>query len=256
MKTVAGVDLAMQMFEHSTEYGCEYNYGRVMRVEVEDNVRKVICDDGSVYTAYAIILATGTVEKKLGLENEERLTGRGISYCAVCDGAFYKEKVVTVIGGGNSALEEALYLTQFASHVRIVIRRDVFRAEPHIQDLVSKHPKIEVITKSIPTAYIEEDGKISGVVLTNVDTKEKKTYPTSAVFPYIGSTPATQAVAHLKVTDSEGYLIVNEKMETSVPGVYGAGDVCSKNLRQIVTAVGDGAVAAQMIFHYIQELNH
>jgi len=94
------------------------------------------------------------------------------------------------------------------------------------------------------------------VVLMNVDTKEKKTYPTSAVFPYIGSTPATQAVAHLQVTDSEGYLIVNEKMETSVPGVYGAGDVCSKNLRQIVTAVGDGAIAAQQIFHYIQELNH
>lgn len=256
MKTVAGVDLAMQMFEHSTEYGCEYNYGRVMRVEVDGKIRKVICDDGNVYTAYAVILATGTVEKKLGLENEERLTGRGISYCAVCDGAFYKEKVVTVIGGGNSALEEALYLTQFASHVRIVIRRDVFRGEPHIQDLVNKHPKIEIITKSIPASYQEEDGKISGIVLTNVDTKEKKSYPTSAVFPYIGSTPATQAVAHLNVTDPEGYLIVNEKMETKVPGVYGAGDVCSKNLRQIVTAVGDGAVAAQMIFHYIQELSH
>jgi len=253
MKLVSGVELAMQMFEHSTEYGGEYLYGRVIRIESEGLVRRVLCDDGAVYTSRTVILATGTVEKKLGLANEERLTGRGISYCAVCDGAFYREKIVTVIGGGNSALEEALYLTQFASKVRIVIRRDVFRAEPHIIETVLKSPKIEIIKKHLPTAYIEEDGKISGIVLTHVDTKEETQYPTSAVFPYIGATPATQAVAHLAITNSEGHLVVNERMETSVKGIFGAGDVCAKPLRQIVTAVSDGAVAAQQAFHYIQE---
>lgn len=253
VKEISGVDLAMQMFDHSTSYGCEYQYGKVMKIEDEGNVKKVVCEDGTVYSSYAVILATGSVEKKLGLANEERLTGRGISYCAVCDGAFYKDKVVTVIGGGNSALEEALYLTQFASKVRIVIRRDVFRAEPHVQEMVAKNPKIEVVKHHIPIEYVEEDGKVTGIVLKNVISNEMTTYDTAGVFPYIGSIPATQAVAHFPVIDQDGYLVVNEKMETAIPGLYGAGDVCAKVLRQIVTAVSDGSIAAQQIFHYIQD---
>ncbi len=251
IKEINGADLAYSMFEHSTHFGAEYLYGDVSYIK-EGKIKEVHCEDGTVYTTRAIIIATGTIERLLNIPGEETYTGKGVSYCAVCDGAFFKNQIVTVIGGGNGALEESLYLTQFASQVNIVIRRDVFRAEPHIQNLIESNEKINIIRKHIPIEILAEDNKVSALVLENVDTKEKNTINTKAVFPYIGADPCTTFVKDLDILDEKGYIIVNEDMQTSIKGIYGAGDVTKKTLRQVVTATSDGAIAAQQAFHYIK----
>ncbi len=253
IQSVTGVDLAMSMFEHAQAQGVQYQYGYVEDVIKKDKTFEVVCQD-NVYYAKTVIVATGTVENRLNLEGEEKLIGRGVSFCAVCDGAFYKEQVVSVIGGGNSALEEAVYLTQFASKVYVIIRRDVFRADQAAIDVATQNPKIEFIKLHKPVAYQVSDNKISGLVLEHSQTHQSKTIQTNAVFQYIGANPATNMVKKLNLLTEEGYMIVNDKMETEIPGLYGAGDVCEKPLRQIVTATGDGAVAAQQAFHYIQKL--
>ena len=246
-----GADLAMKMYEHSVAFNCESLFHTVVRVEDLGEEKKVICSDGTEYRTKAVIVATGTKERLMNIPNEKELTGRGVSYCAVCDGAFYRNKVCTVIGGGNSALEESLYLTQFASQVNIVIRRDVFRADQIAQDKVLANDKIHIIRKAIPVEIKEADGKVSAIVLQNVDTKENFEVPTSGIFPYIGADPCTDMVRDLGVLNKAGYIVVNPDMSTSVKGIYGAGDVCEKVLRQVVTAVNDGAIAAQSAFHYI-----
>lgn len=252
IKETNGADLAYQMFEHSTHFGAEYCYGDVEKI-VDTGVEKEIhCKDGQLYKAKVVIIATGTKERLLGVPGEKEYTGRGVSYCAVCDGSFFREKIVTVIGGGNSALEESLYLTQFASQVNIVIRREVFRAEPIIQKAIEENPKIKIIRSQVPEEIKGVDGKVSEIVLKHVATGELTTMPTSAVFPYIGADPCTEFAQELNILDQRGYVIVNDKMETSISGIYGAGDVTVKNLRQVVTAANDGAIAAQQAFHKIK----
>ncbi len=250
IKEVNGADLAYQMYDHATSLGTEYLYGDVVKIE-DGEAKKVICADGTEYTSKTIIIATGTQERLLNIPNEKELTGKGVSYCAVCDGSFFKDQVVTVIGGGNSALEESIYLTQFASKINLVIRRDVFRAEEAIQECVEKHPKINIIRKHIPTEIIGTDGFVSAIVLENVDTKEKQTIETKGIFPYIGAFPITSSAEGLGITNTQGYIVTNESMETTVPGIFAAGDCVDKQLRQVVTACSDGAIAAQKAFHYI-----
>ncbi|AMC92543.1 thioredoxin reductase [Erysipelothrix larvae] len=253
--SINGADLSMKMYTHSTNYGAQYLYGDVKDIEVDGDVRVVVTEDGSRYTAKAVIAATGTVERTLGFPEDELLLGRGLSYCAVCDGAFFKQKNVIVIGGGNSALEEAVYLTQFADKVTIVIRRDVFRGDTHAQEELLKNPKIEVVRKHKPAAYIlNDDGKISGMKFVHSDTNEPLEIKADGVFPYIGADPATGYLKNLGVLDSQGYIIADSRMHTSVPGVFAAGDALDKPLRQIVTATSDGSVAAQEAFHYIQTI--
>lgn len=251
IKEIAGADLAYQMFEHSTHFGAEYLYGDVTEI-IDGNPKIIRCQDGSEYTAKSVIVATGTRERLLGIPNEKELTGKGVSYCAVCDGSFFRNMPVTVIGGGNSALEESLYLTQFASQVNVVIRRDVFRAEPIIQKAIEENPKINIIRSHVPVEIIESDGKVGGIVLKNVNDSKVITIPTKAVFPYIGADPCTEFVQQLDILDERGYLRVNAEMETALPGIYGAGDVTAKTLRQVVTAANDGAIAAQRAFHFIK----
>ncbi|MFV0479842.1 MAG: thioredoxin-disulfide reductase [Anaerorhabdus sp.] len=251
IKEINGADLAYQMYDHTTSLGAEYLYGDVTKIENLDTFKKVICADGNEYTAKVIIIATGTQERLLGVPNEKELTGKGVSYCAVCDGSFFKDKVVTVIGGGNSALEESLYLTQFASKINLVIRRDVFRAEETIQEHVENHPKINIIRQHVPVEILEEGGFVSAIVLENVETKEKQTIETKGIFPYIGAYPITSSAEGLGITNTQGYIVVNEAMETTVSGIFAAGDCTDKQLRQVVTACGDGAIAAQKAFHYI-----
>ena len=251
IKETSGADLAYQMFEHSTHFGAEYLYGDVVEIKTNDGI-EIFCADGTVYQSKAVIVATGTQERLLNIQGEKEYTGMGVSYCAVCDGSFFKNKAVAVIGGGNSALEEALYLTQFASEVHVVIRRDVFRAEPIIQKQIEENSKIKIIKKHIPKEIIGKEGKVCAILLEDVESKQKQTLSVSAVFPYVGADPCTEFVQQLKICDKHNYIIVNDKMETSVPGIYGIGDVIVKNLRQVVTAAGDGAIAAQQVFHYIQ----
>lgn len=251
---ISGVDLAMSMFDHATSLGVVYQYGQVEEI-IKDKKHFEIITQDNVYYAKAVIVATGTVENRLNLDKEETLLGKGVSFCAVCDGAFYKDHVVSVIGGGNSALEEAVYLTQFAKKVYVIMRRDVFRADQMAIDIAKNNPKVEFIFKHKPVAYHIEDGKISGLMLEHSETKEPKTIQTSAVFQYIGANPATHMVKALDIIDEEGYIIANEHQQTKVKGLFAAGDVCVKPLRQIVTATSDGAVAAQEVFHYIQLLD-
>lgn len=252
MDNINGADLAIKMFDHATHYGAQYMYGNVTAIKDKGDYKEVYCEDGNVYTARVVIAATGTKEKTLGLAGEETLTGRGLSYCAVCDGAFFKDKIVTVIGGGNSALEESTYLTQFASQVNLIIRRDVFRGDDKAVQDVLKNKKINVIRKHVPKEFVLTDKKISGLVIENVDTHELTTIETQGLFPYIGANPVTAYLNDLGVLNEEGYIIVDKNCETKIKGLYGIGDALDKTLRQIVTATADGAIAAQHCVPYIQ----
>lgn len=251
IKSTAGVNLASDMFEHSTSFGAEYVYGNVVKVE-DGDTKKVICEDGSVYETKAVIVATGTQERLMHIPNEEENIGRGISFCAVCDGAFFRNKEVAVIGGGNAALEEALYLTQFVNKVCIIMRRDVFRADDIVVQEVMNNEKIEILQKYIPKEVKDDGNKVVGLVIENRDTKEETLLEVAGIFPYIGADPITHFLEGLDVVNEQGYMIVDENMETSVPLLYGAGDVNAKVLRQVVTAVNDGAIAAQNAFHKIK----
>lgn len=252
IKETNGAQLASDMFEHSTAFGSEYLYGNVIKVEDGNPYKKIICDDGNEYEAKAVIVATGTQERMLNIPGETENVGRGVSYCAVCDGAFFRNQEVVVIGGGNSALEESNYLTQFASKVHIVIRRDVFRADQIIQDSIKGNEKINVIPKHVPVRILDDGMRVSGIVLQHVETKEETTIACHGIFPYIGQDPATAFLEGLDVLDERGYMIVDENCETKIPGIYGAGDVIHKKLRQVVTATNDGAIAAQHAFHQIK----
>ena len=248
VKELSGVELATSMFEQSTSFGAEYAYGDVEKVDAD---KKVTLSDGTIIEAKAVIVATGTKERLLKIPGEQENIGRGVSFCAVCDGAFFKNKDVVVIGGGNSALEESLFLTQFANKVTIVIRRDVFRAEKKIQEQIQANDKIEVIVKHIPKEILAENGKVSGIVFENVETKEPMTLSCQGIFPYVGQDPNTVCLEGLGVLDEKGYVIVDDSRQTKIPGLYAAGDVIQKELRQVVTATNDGAIAAQHAFHQI-----
>ncbi len=248
VKELSGVELATSMFEQSTSFGAEYAYGDVEKVDAD---KKVTLSDGTIIEAKAVIVATGTKERLLKIPGEQENIGRGVSFCAVCDGAFFKNKDVVVIGGGNSALEESLFLTQFANKVTIVIRRDVFRAEKKIQEQIQANDKIEVIVKHIPKEILAENGKVSGIVFENVETKEPMTLSCQGIFPYVGQDPDTVCLEGLGVLDDKGYVIVDDSCQTKIPGLYAAGDVIQKELRQVVTATNDGAIAAQHAFHQI-----
>lgn len=253
IKEISGADLAMQMFDHCTSLGAEYLAGKVVKIEADEKEKRVICQDGSGYLAKAIIVATGTQERLLNIPGEKEYTGKGVSYCAVCDGMFFKNKTVTIIGGGNGALEEALYLADLAEKVNIVIRRDVFRAEPFIQDRILNKENIQIIKKHIPLEIKGDGNKVTSICLKNLEDESILELETAAVFPYIGADPCTESVQDLNILDEQGYILVNEKMETAVKGIYGAGDCTKKVLRQVVTAASDGAVAAQSATVYVKE---
>lgn len=253
IKTEPGSQLAMDMFEHSTSFGAVYEYGNVVEIKVDEtdpsSDKQIICEDGTVFQAPAVLVATGTKERLMGIPGEKQNIGRGLSYCAVCDGAFFRDQEVAVIGGGNSALEEAVYLTHFASKVYILMRRNVFRADKIAVDAAKSNPKIEIIQTIVPTEILDDGQHVNGLRITDVTTKEERILPVSGIFPYIGADPVTGFLKHLDVLNPQGYMVVNASMETKIPLLYGAGDVCQKGLRQVVTAVNDGAVAAQDAFH-------
>ena len=183
----------------------------------------------------------------MGIENEEELTGHGVSYCAVCDGPFFKDEEVAVVGGGNSALEEAIYLTKFASKVHLIVRRDVFRADKIIQDHVKANDKIEIHFLKKPHHLIAKDNKVDKLALEDSVTGEISELEVKGVFPFVGLDPVTDFVKDLGITDENGYIITNELMETKIDGIYAAGDVRQKVLRQVVTATNDGAIVGQQV---------
>ena len=253
IKTEPGSQLAMDMFEHSTSFGAVYEYGKVVEIKTDEenpaSDKQIICEDGTIFQAPAVLVATGTKERLMGIPGENKNIGRGLSYCTVCDGAFFRDQEVAIIGGGNSALEEAVYLTHFASKVYILMRRNVFRADKIAVDAAMANPKIEIIQNVVPTEILDDGQHVNGLRISDVTTKEEQILPVSGIFPYIGADPVTGFLKHLDILNPQGYMIVNASMETKIPLLYGAGDVCQKGLRQVVTAVNDGAIAAQDAFH-------
>ncbi len=252
-KMSAGPELAYQMYEHALSFGAKHEYGLVDRIEDHGDEKHVICG-GSVHIAKTVIIATGTVERKMGLEKEEQLTGKGVSYCAVCDAPFYKGKETAVIGGGNSALEEANYLTKFADKVHLIVRRDEFRADKIVQDKIAGNDKIEVHFLKKPHHINETDGKVSGIGLIDSVTNEISEIEVQGIFPFVGLDPVTGFASELGILDEQGYIKTNEHMETAVKGIYAAGDVRQKTLRQVVTATNDGAIAGQGASEYLRTL--
>ncbi|MDY4788146.1 MAG: thioredoxin-disulfide reductase [Bacilli bacterium] len=248
---VKGIDLASKMFEQCLKFGTEFLFGNVVKINNFDNYKEVILESGETYQSKTVVIATGNDVKKMNVPNEDKFYAKGISYCAVCDGALYKDKDMFVIGGGNSALQEALFLTKFAKKVYLVHRRDEFRAEKHLVDKVKNNPKIELLLSYVPVSINGED-HVTSITLLNKKTSQEEVFATNVVFPFIGFEPKTEFLQNLDILDDKGYVIVNDKMETKIKGIYSIGDVNSKPLRQITTAVSDGATAAIEAEHYIQ----
>lgn len=247
---VAGPELAYRMYEHATSFGAVYEYGQVIDLKDHGDYKEVICET-QTYQAKAVIIASGTKERQMGLAQEAELTGRGISYCAVCDGPFFRGEEVIVVGGGNSALQEAEYLTNFVSKVHLVVRRDVFRADKAVSDKVVNNDKVEIHFLRRPYEILSEDHKVSGLVVENSETHEKETILAKAIFPFVGLDPVSSFAKNLGICDEQGYILTDENMQTSTKGIYAAGDVRKKTLRQVVTATNDGAIAAQAIAHQL-----
>ena len=249
---ITGPELSSKMFEHAQKFGAQYKYGDLKSVEDHGEYKLLKTSSEEIKTK-TVIIATGAEYKKIGVPGEDTLAGRGVSYCAVCDGAFFKERELVVIGGGDSAVEEGVYLTKFASKVTIVHRRNELRAQKILQDRAFKNEKIEFIWDT-ELQTINGDDKVKSVTLLDKNTGNKYDYDADGVFVYIGMKPLTQPFENLGILNELNYIEANSEMETSVPGIFAAGDVIDKTLRQIVTATGDGSIAAENAQKYIETL--
>lgn len=249
---IPGPELAMKFFESASAFKAETVYGAVDKVEIKDGNKLVYLAD-KIYQAPVLIIATGATHRKLGVSGEEELAGRGVSYCAVCDGFFFKDKDVMVIGGGDSAVEEGTYLTQFANSVTVVHRRDALRAQKILQKRAFANPKMKFIWDSV-VDEIQGQDQVESIKLRNVKTDEASTLAFDGVFVYVGLVPNSELFTDLGITDEQGWIITDDQMQTAQDGIYAIGDVRAKNLRQVATAVGDGSIAGQKAYDYIQTL--
>ncbi|WP_077307601.1 thioredoxin-disulfide reductase [Terribacillus halophilus] len=251
--SILGPDLSNKMFEHAKKFGAEYAYGDIKEVK-DGKEYKTITAGNKEYKTRALIITTGAKWKKLGVPGEDELSGRGVSYCAVCDGAFFKNRELIVVGGGDSAVEEGVYLTRFADKVTIVHRRDKLRAQPILQQRAIANEKVDFIWDTTVEEINGENNKVGSVTLLNHVTGEKYEKSADGVFIYIGMVPLSEPFASLGITNDLGYIHTNDRMETNVPGIFAAGDIRDKELRQIVTATGDGSIAAQAAQAYVESL--
>lgn len=252
-KSVLGPDLAKDMYESATQFGAEYAYGSVESVEDRGDV-KIVTTDSDTFETKALVIGTGSEYRKLGVTGEDTYGGRGVSYCAVCDGAFFRNKHVVVVGGGDSAIEEGTYLTQLADKVTVIHRRDQLRAQQILQDRAFANPKMEFVWNSNVTEIIGDDKKVTGVKVNNNKTGEDSEIAVDGVFIYVGINPITKPFSNLGITDENGWIETNDHMETKVPGIFAVGDVRKKDLRQVATAVGEGGTAGQSVYTYITAL--
>ncbi|MCF7935562.1 MAG: thioredoxin-disulfide reductase [Synergistales bacterium] len=250
----SGPELVDSFRKHAEKFGTEFREADVKSVELRDGEKVVVTDQGELQ-AEAVIVATGASFRKLGCPGESDYTGRGVSYCAVCDGAFFEEQTIAVIGGGNTAVEEAVYLTQFAEKVYIIHRRDSFRADRVAIEQAMSNDRIVPVWNSVVES-IQGTDMVEKVVLRNTKTGETSELPVAGVFVFVGSTPNDEAVRGLLESSKGGWITTKESMETSVEGIFAAGDVRDKFLRQVVTAASDGAVAAMAAYGYISQQLH
>jgi len=251
---ISGAELAMKMTNHAKKFGLEVISDEVTEVKSEGETRKVAVGASGVdYVGKQMVVATGGSAVKLDVPGEEEFSGKGVSYCAICDGAFFKNEIIAVVGGGDAAVEEAMFLTKFGSKVILIHRRDKLRAQKVIQDRAFKNPKLEYIWDSV-VEEIKGDNKVRSLVLKNVKTGETSDLDVGAVFVFIGFYPNTYMLPDDIKKNEQGYLITDYKMETSVPGIYACGDVRAQLVRQITNAVGDGTTAAMAAVYRLEEL--
>ena len=250
---VGGYDLMEKFEEHADKFGVQkFPMHEIEKIDLKSNPKIILTKD-TEFRAKSVIIATGAQPMKLGVPGEKEFVGRGVSYCAVCDGAFYREKTVAVVGGGNAAVEEAMYLTKFADKVYVIHRRDELRADKIVQERAFKNEKIEFIWDSVVKEILGED-LVHTAVLENVKTKEIKKLPVDGVFPYIGITPNVEKISGQLEQDAGGFIMTDETMKTSIDGVYAVGDVRHTPLRQVITAASDGAIGAVYAVKYIETL--
>ncbi len=253
---ISGMDLGDKMREHAEKLGAQFITDLVVRTELTGPVKKVITEKNT-YEAKTAIIASGATHRKLGVPGEEEFSGRGVSYCATCDGAFYRNKVTVVIGGGDVAVEDAIFLARACSKVYVVHRRDELRAAKVLQDNLLSLPNVEMCWSSAVTEILdhtpdgESIGKVASVMLKDLKTGDVKPLPVDGVFIAVGITPLSALVGDQLEMNEGGYIIADETGETSIPGVFAAGDVRNKQLRQIVTAVADGANAVTSVERYL-----
>ena len=249
---ISGPELADKMFEPLENLGVEHLFGQVEKIEDHGNYKKIITEDEAFETK-TVILASGANHRHLGVPGEEEYNSCGVSYCAVCDGAFFRDEDLLVVGGGDSAVEEAIFLTRFAKSVTIVHRRDQLRAQQLLQERAFANEKISFIWDSVVKEIKGDDRRVTSVVFENVKTGQSSESDFGGVFVYVGLDPVSDFAKDLGICDEAGWIVTDQHMKTAIDGIYAIGDVRQKDLRQITTAVGDGAVAGQEVYKYITE---
>jgi thioredoxin reductase (NADPH) len=252
---VGGFDLAQKMEDQAARFGTEYMDAVVEQVDFSERPFKLTTDRGEVVTADTVIISTGASPRHLGVPGEEKLANRGVSYCATCDGFFFRGKKVVVVGGGNSALDEGLFLTRYVSELVIIHRRDQLRADPILQERAFSNPKVRFIWDSIVSEVLGDEN-VTGVRIKNLQTGEETTLEADGVFPYIGHVPNTAIFKGQIDLDEAGYILADDRTRTNVPGVFAAGDVVDHVYRQAITAAGDGCKAAMEATWFLAEQEH
>lgn len=249
---VDGFTLGMKMQQGAEQFGAKTEYAEVETVDFSDNIKKIKTNAGE-FSAKTVVIASGANPRDLGIENEKELVGRGVHYCAHCDGRFYKDKTVVVVGGGNSAAADTLYLSRLAKKVYLVHRRDTLRATKIYHEPLMKAENVEFLWNSTVSDFVAEN-RVSGVIVKNVNTGNETEIDCDGVFVSIGRKPATEFLGGTVELDKSGYIVADESTKTSIQGVFAAGDVRTKSLRQVVTAVADGAVAVHHAEEYLAEI--
>ena len=246
---MSGMELGKRFLEHARKLGCEVTLGRVTEIRDGGDTKTVVTDGGEIETK-TVIIATGATHSKLGVPGEEEHVGMGVSYCATCDGAFFRNRITAVVGGGDVALEDAIYLSRFASKVYLIHRRDAFRGAKILQDQVIAADNIEILYDTIVKEVTGGD-VVENLLIENVKTKEQTALPVNGVFMAVGTHANLEGIKGLPTRNEAGYIVADESCQTDIPGVFAAGDVRTKPLRQVVTAVADGANAITSIEAYL-----
>ncbi len=247
---IKGIDLVQHMHSHALKAGAEITTGEVKALETDRNLKVIYVEDKWI-EAKAVIIASGASFKRLGIKGEEEFIGRGVSFCATCDAPFYKDLTVAVVGGGDTAVQEAIYLTKFAKKVYLIHRRDKLRATKVLQERLFQNEKVEIIWSST-VEELRGEGLLKEITICCLETGEKKSLRVDGLFVFVGLRPNTAFLKGVVDMDSDGFILVDDKLETSSPGIFAAGDVRRKILRQVSTAVGDGAAAAHAAELYIE----